>query len=131
MATRLSASRRTTSLIEERLSTGSAGAELVKLATRLIVEEALEAGITTSMVRSPAKGTATGKVAGRRRPEGLIECARDLIPSSEGAPQPLKDLAIERWRESYPISSTVRSEVRHRNGYARAFVLPVQPLRGC
>jgi putative transposase len=29
-------------LVEERLSTGSAGAELVKLATRLIVEEALE-----------------------------------------------------------------------------------------
>jgi hypothetical protein len=46
MATRIPASRRTreelTSLIEGRLSTGSAKDELVKLATRLIVEEALE-----------------------------------------------------------------------------------------
>jgi putative transposase len=46
MATRLPASHRTredlTSLIEGRLSTGSAKDELVKLATRLIVEEALE-----------------------------------------------------------------------------------------
>ena len=45
MATRLPASQRTreelTSLIEGRLSTGSAKDELVKLATRLIVEEAL------------------------------------------------------------------------------------------
>src|SRR6202047_5594788 len=46
MATGLPASQRTheelTSLIEGRLSTGSAKDELVKLATRLIVEEALE-----------------------------------------------------------------------------------------
>lgn len=46
MATRLPASQRTredlTALIEGRLSTGSAKDELVKLATRLIVEEALE-----------------------------------------------------------------------------------------
>ena len=46
MATRLPASQRTreelTSLIEGRLSTSSAKDELVKLATRLIVEEALE-----------------------------------------------------------------------------------------
>ena len=46
MATRLPASHRTreelTALIEGRLSTGSAKDELVKLATRLIVEEALE-----------------------------------------------------------------------------------------
>ncbi len=44
MATRLPASHRTreelTALIEGRLSTGSAKDELVKLATRLIVEEA-------------------------------------------------------------------------------------------
>ena len=43
MATRLPASQRTreelTALIEGRLSTGSAKDELVKLATRLIVEE--------------------------------------------------------------------------------------------
>ena len=46
MATRLPALQRTredlTSLIEGRLSTSSAKDELVKLATRLIVEEALE-----------------------------------------------------------------------------------------
>ena len=46
MATRLPASQRTRedlrSLIEGRLSTSSAKDELVKLATRLIVEEALE-----------------------------------------------------------------------------------------
>jgi putative transposase len=46
MATRIPASQRTReelrSLIEGRLSTGSAKDELVKLATRLIVEEALE-----------------------------------------------------------------------------------------
>jgi hypothetical protein len=46
MATRLPASHRTreelTALIEGRLSTGSATDQLVKLATRLIVEEALE-----------------------------------------------------------------------------------------
>ena len=46
MATRLPGSRRTreelTTLIEGRLSTASAKDELVKLATRLIVEEALE-----------------------------------------------------------------------------------------
>jgi putative transposase len=45
MATRLPGSRRTreelTALIEGRLSTASAKDELVKLATRLIVEEAL------------------------------------------------------------------------------------------
>ena len=70
MATRLPASQRTRegliSLIEGRLSTSSAKDELVKLATRLIVEEALEgeAGdavgrITPSTVRSPARATAT------------------------------------------------------------------------
>src|ERR1700740_3457768 len=46
MATRLPASQRTreelTALIEGRLSTASAKDELVKLASRLIVEEALE-----------------------------------------------------------------------------------------
>ena len=46
MATRLPASQHTreelTALIEGRLSTASAKDELVKLATRLIVEEALQ-----------------------------------------------------------------------------------------
>ena len=71
MATRIPASQRTreelTALIEGRLSTASAKDELVKLATRLIVEEALEGEAgdasvesTTSMVRSRARDTGTG-----------------------------------------------------------------------
>ena len=51
MATRLPVSQRTreelTALIEGRLSTASANDELVKLATRLIVEEALEGETAT------------------------------------------------------------------------------------
>jgi hypothetical protein len=68
MATRLPASQHTreelTALIEGRLSTASAKDELVKLATRLIVEEALEGerpmrsdASTTSMARNPARAT--------------------------------------------------------------------------
>ena len=55
MATRIPASQRTReelrSLIEGRLSTGSAKDELVKLATRLIVEEALEAEASDTIGR--------------------------------------------------------------------------------
>jgi putative transposase len=55
MATRLPASQRTreelTALIEGRLSTGSAKDKLVKLATRLIVEEALEGEATDAVGR--------------------------------------------------------------------------------
>ena len=51
MATRLPASQRTreelTALIEGRLSTASAKDELIKLASRLIVEEALEGELAT------------------------------------------------------------------------------------
>jgi hypothetical protein len=71
MATRLPASQRTreelTALIEGRLSTVSAKDELVKLATRLIVEEGWRAKpvtrsgeITMSTVRSQVRATATG-----------------------------------------------------------------------
>ena len=71
MATRLPASQHTreelTALIEGRLSTASAKDELVKLATRLIVEEALKArpamrldASTTSTVRSRARATGMG-----------------------------------------------------------------------
>ena len=69
MATRLPASQRTreelTALIEGRLSTSSAKDELVKLATRLIVEEALEGEAGDAVGRdyyehggSPARATA-------------------------------------------------------------------------
>jgi hypothetical protein len=55
MATRLPASQRTreelTALIEGRLCTASAKDELVKLATRLIVEEALEGEATAAVGR--------------------------------------------------------------------------------
>jgi hypothetical protein len=80
MATRLPASQRTreelTALIEERLCTASGKDELVKLATRLIVEEALEGkrpmrldASTTSMVRNPARaiGTAIGCIGSNSR----------------------------------------------------------------
>jgi hypothetical protein len=71
MATRLPASQRTreelTALIEGRLSTASAKDELVKLATRLIVEERLKAKpatrldeSTTSTARSRARATGMG-----------------------------------------------------------------------
>jgi putative transposase len=57
MATRLPASQRTreelSALIEGRLRTASAKDELVKLATRLIVEEALE-GEASDAVHTPA-----------------------------------------------------------------------------
>ena len=71
MKKRLQASMHTrqslSDLIEGRLSSPDARADLVKLATRLIVEEALEAesrdalgrGNTTSTARSPARATAT------------------------------------------------------------------------
>jgi hypothetical protein len=53
IVTRIPASQRTreelTALIEGRLSTGSAKDELVKLATRLIVEEALEREAVSSV----------------------------------------------------------------------------------
>ncbi len=60
MATRIPASQRTreglTALIEGRLSTASAKDELVKLATRLVVEEALdgEAGDAVGAHPDPA-----------------------------------------------------------------------------
>jgi putative transposase len=71
MATRLPVSQRTreelTALIEGRLSTASGNDELVKLATRLIVEEALEGETATrwgaimmSTVCRQARDTATG-----------------------------------------------------------------------
>ena len=71
MATRLPGSRRTreelTALIEGRLSTASAKDELVKLATRLIVEEALEGEASDALGRDyyehgapPARATGTG-----------------------------------------------------------------------
>src|SRR6266566_1745503 len=90
MATRLPASQHTreelTALIEGRLSTASAKDELVKLATRLIVEEALEGEAGDALGREyyehgaqPGQGYRNGYRTGRlKTAEGLI----DPSPSS-------------------------------------------------
>jgi hypothetical protein len=76
MTTRIPASMRTrqslSDLVEGRLSTPAGRSELMKLATRLIVEEALEGesrdavgrGTITNMAPSPARVTATACAAG-------------------------------------------------------------------
>ena len=84
MAARLPASRQTreelTALIEGRLSTASAKDELVKLATRLIVEEALEGEVGDPLGREyyehgaqPGQGYRKGYRPARVRAEGLME----------------------------------------------------------
>jgi putative transposase len=117
MATRLPASQRTreelTSLIEGRLSTGSAKDELVKLATRLIVEEALEAEAGDAVGRDyyehgaqPGQGYRNGYRTGRLK-TGLMEYSAPQIAGRDepfrspirahlkGHTQGLEDLAIE------------------------------------
>jgi hypothetical protein len=80
MATRLPASQRTreelTALIEGRLSKVSAKDELVKLATRLIVEEALEGEAGDAVGRDyyehgaqPGQGYRNGYLVRRLRPQ--------------------------------------------------------------
>ena len=74
MATRIPASQGTReelrSLIEGRLSTGSAKDELVKLATRLIVEEALEGHGWSRVLRARC---AAGPGIPERAPHGTAE----------------------------------------------------------
>ena len=84
-ATRIPASQHTreglTALIEGRLSTASAKNELVKLATRLIVEEALEGEAGDAVGRDyyehgalPGQGYRNGYRTGRlKTAEGLME----------------------------------------------------------
>ena len=119
MAARLPASQRTreelTALIEGRLCTASAKDELVKLATRLIVEEALEGEATDAVGREyyehgaqPGQGYRNGYRTGRlRTAEGLMEYAAPQIAGRDepfrsairehlkGHTQGLEDLAIE------------------------------------
>src|SRR5262245_47151790 len=119
MATRLPASQRTreelTALIEGRLSTVSAKDELVKLATRLIVEEALEGEAGDAVGREyyahgaePGRGYRNGVRAGRlKTAEGLIDylapqiTGRDVPFRSKirehlaGRTQALEELAVE------------------------------------
>ena len=91
MATRLPASQRTReelrSLIEGRFSTASAKGELVKLATRLIVEEALESETGDALGRDyyehgaePGQGYRNGYRSGRlKTAEGLMDYSAPQI----------------------------------------------------
>jgi Transposase, Mutator family len=101
MATRLPASQHTreelTALIEGRLSTASAKDELVKLATRLIVEEALEGEASDAVGREyyehgarPGQGYRNGYRTGRlRKAEELMEYAAPQIAGrDEPCPHP-------------------------------------------
>ena len=119
MATRLPASQHTreelTALIEGRLSTASAKDELVKLATRLIVEEALEGEAGDALGREyyehgaqPGQGYRNGYRTGRlKTAEGLMDYSAPQIAGRDepfrsairehlkGHTQGLEDLAIE------------------------------------
>jgi putative transposase len=119
MATRIPASQRTReelrSLIEGRLSTGSAKDALVKLATRLIVEEALEGEASDTIGREyyehgaqPGQGYRNGHRTGRlKTAEGLMEYSAPQIAGRDepfrsaireqlkGHTQGLEDLAVE------------------------------------
>ncbi len=119
MATRLPASQHTreelTALIEGRLSTTSAKDELVKLATRLVVEEALEGEAGDALGREyyehgaqPGQGYRNGCRPGRlKTAEGLMEYSAPQVAGRDepfrsairehlkGHTQGLEDLAIE------------------------------------
>jgi putative transposase len=119
MATRLPASQRTreelAALIEGHLSAASAKDELVKLATRLIVEEALEGEAGDTIGRDyyehgaqPGQGYRNGYRSGRlKTAEGLMEYSAPQIAGRaepfrssirehlKGHTQGLEDLAIE------------------------------------
>jgi putative transposase len=116
---RVPASMRTreelTSLIEGRLSTASAKDELVKLATRLVVEEALEAEVGDTIGREyyehgagPGQGHRNGYRPGRvKTAEGFVDYSAPQVAGREepfhsairehlkGHTQALEGLAIE------------------------------------
>ena len=119
MATRLPSSQRTreelTALIEGRLSTASAKNELIKLASRLILEEALKGEAGDVLGRDyyehgaqPGQGYPNGYRMGRlKTAEGLMEYSVPQIAGRDepfrsgirehlkGHTQGLEDLAIE------------------------------------
>ena len=119
MLKRVPASMRTreslSDLIEGRLSSADGRAALVKLATRLIVEEALEAESRDVLGRdyyehgaSPGQGWRNGVRMGRlKTAEGLVDYAApqiagreepfrsDIRESLKGRTQALEDLAVE------------------------------------
>src|SRR5215831_3524977 len=104
MATRLPASQRTreelAALIEGHLSTASAKDELVKLATRLIVEEALEGEAGDTIGRDyyehgaqPGQGYRNGSRTGRlKTAEGLMEYS---APQIAGRAEPFRSAIRE------------------------------------
>src|ERR1700758_4026952 len=104
MATRLPASQHTreelTALIEGRLSTASAKDELVKLATRLIVEEALEGEAGDAVGRDyyehgaqPGQGYRNGYRTGRlKTAEGAMEYS---APQVAGRDEPFRSAIRE------------------------------------
>ena len=124
MATRIPASQRTreelTALIEGRLSTASAKDELVKLAARLIIEEALEGEAADAIGREyyehgaqPGQGYRNGYRAGRlKTAEGAMEYSAPQIAGRDepfrsairehltGRTQGLEGLAVEIGRAS-------------------------------
>lgn len=119
MSKRIPSSMRTrqslSDLIEGRLSSPDGRADLVRLATRLIVEEALEAESRDAVGRdyyehgaAPGQGYRNGSRTGRlKTAEGLIEYATPQIAGREepfrsqihdclkGRTQALEDLAVE------------------------------------
>lgn len=119
MEKRLPASQRTreelTDLIEGRLSTASGKDELVKLATRLIVEEALEGEATDAIGRDyyahgaqPGQGYRNGYRSGRlKTAEGVMNYSTPQVAGREapfrseirehlkGRTQALEELAVE------------------------------------
>ena len=124
MTKRLPASMRTreelSSLIEGRLSTASAKDELVKLATRLVVEEALEGEAGDAVGRdyyehgaAPGQGYRNGYRMGRlKTAEGLMEysapqiAGRDepfqrplVLSAAQHAQLPLRRLGHQRRRQ--------------------------------
>ena len=104
MATRLPASQRTreelTALIEGRLSTASAKDELIKLASRLIVEEAFEGEAGDALGRDyyehgaqPGRGYRNGYRTGRlKTAEGLMEYS---APQVAGRDEPFRSAIRE------------------------------------
>ena len=150
MARRLPASHRTreelTALIEGRLSTGSAKDELVKLATRLIVEEALEGEAGDAVGRDYyehgaqlGQGYRNGyRTGGLKTAEGLMEySAPQIAGRDESFRSPIRPVTFAPGRPRLSIKpaptgsvttantiGTVR--VTRRKGGTAALVKPIR-----
>ena len=147
MAARIPASQRTreelTALIEGRLSTASAKDELIKLASRLIVEEAIEGEAADALGRDyyehgaqPGQGYRNGYRTGRlKTAEGLMEYSTPQIAGRDepfrsgirehlqGHTQRLEDLAIEMLARGLSVRDI---EDAFKDGSPAAFMAVVQ-----